>query len=224
MSIGAFGVGNYRSFEEVQRFAPLTKVNFLAGQNNAGKSNVTRFLTEHYERVTAAISTGRDISEGAFSAADVPQGTGIGRDVRFSVGQAKDGDIYQAISAKDPSIAARFAELCDALSDTDYCWIDYAIRGRKPELDSEFVERSRSALDERSWNVLWSHLTGQSGGSITHWVPQALGTLGQRIAAPEPVALIPAIRSLTSDGSPYADGDHSGLNLMALRVSGLDGG
>ncbi|KZM35790.1 AAA family ATPase [Oerskovia enterophila] len=39
-----FGVAGYRSFgEQMQYIGPLTKINLVVGQNNAGKSNVLRF-------------------------------------------------------------------------------------------------------------------------------------------------------------------------------------
>ncbi|MGB7448418.1 MAG: AAA family ATPase [Ornithinimicrobium sp.] len=37
------GIGGYRSLRELQALGPLRKVTLLAGQNNAGKSNVLRF-------------------------------------------------------------------------------------------------------------------------------------------------------------------------------------
>ena len=42
-----FGLSGYRSFgSELRLFAPLDKVTLLAGQNNAGKSNVLRFVSQ----------------------------------------------------------------------------------------------------------------------------------------------------------------------------------
>jgi hypothetical protein len=44
-----FGFSGYRSFTEPGvPLAPLGKVNLLAGQNNAGKSNVLRFLKDYF--------------------------------------------------------------------------------------------------------------------------------------------------------------------------------
>jgi hypothetical protein len=45
--IDAFGISGYRSFFNPQYFQPLRRVTLLAGQNNAGKSNVLRFLNDH---------------------------------------------------------------------------------------------------------------------------------------------------------------------------------
>jgi len=44
-NLNGFGVGNYRSFySALQTVAPLSKINLVAGQNNAGKSNLLRFV------------------------------------------------------------------------------------------------------------------------------------------------------------------------------------
>ncbi len=46
-----FSLGGYRSFGERQRIGPLGKVNLFIGQNNSGKSNVLRFLTNHFRPI-----------------------------------------------------------------------------------------------------------------------------------------------------------------------------
>lgn len=62
-----FGFTGYRSFHgELQLFAPLGKVNLLAGQNNAGKSNVLRFAAMRMRERTEAPS-----------GYDVPLGDGV---------------------------------------------------------------------------------------------------------------------------------------------------
>lgn len=45
--LAGFALGGFRSFGEPQYFAPLSKVTLLAGQNNAGKSNVVRFVERY---------------------------------------------------------------------------------------------------------------------------------------------------------------------------------
>ena len=51
------GFSSYRSFTEPGvPLAPLGKVNLLAGQNNAGKSNVLRFLRDYFWCTADAVS------------------------------------------------------------------------------------------------------------------------------------------------------------------------
>ena len=49
MLIDGIGISAYRSFgSEVQRIGPFGKINLFIGQNNSGKSNILRFLAQHY--------------------------------------------------------------------------------------------------------------------------------------------------------------------------------
>src|SRR5580704_462258 len=45
-----FAIGGYRSFGgNVQLIGPFEKINLFIGSNNSGKSNVLKFLHEHYK-------------------------------------------------------------------------------------------------------------------------------------------------------------------------------
>ena len=49
-------IAGYRSFgREPQYFDQFAKINLFIGQNNAGKSNVLRFLSEVYPQVADAL-------------------------------------------------------------------------------------------------------------------------------------------------------------------------
>jgi len=52
MYIDGIGISNYRSFGDLQLIGPFSKINFLIGQNNSGKSNVLLFLHLYYEKVS----------------------------------------------------------------------------------------------------------------------------------------------------------------------------
>jgi hypothetical protein len=52
--IDGFSVGGYRSFGQPQRIGPLSRVNVFIGPNNAGKSNILRFVAEHLEWLSGA--------------------------------------------------------------------------------------------------------------------------------------------------------------------------
>jgi recombinational DNA repair ATPase RecF len=54
--ITGFGFAGYRSFgRKLQRIGPCEKINLIIGQNNSGKSNILRFLCDHYLRLPLAI-------------------------------------------------------------------------------------------------------------------------------------------------------------------------
>jgi predicted ATPase len=47
-----FGLAGYRSFgPQLQRIGPCRKINLLIGQNNSGKSNILRFIHDHYRKI-----------------------------------------------------------------------------------------------------------------------------------------------------------------------------
>src|SRR5438876_424715 len=48
-----FGLAGYRSFgPELQRVGPCQKINLFIGQNNCGKSNILRFIHDHYRSLS----------------------------------------------------------------------------------------------------------------------------------------------------------------------------
>jgi hypothetical protein len=48
--VDGFGIAGYRSYgRDVQTFAPLQQINYIVGQNNAGKSNVLRFMKDFFQ-------------------------------------------------------------------------------------------------------------------------------------------------------------------------------
>ena len=57
--IDGFSISGFRSFgSEMQIFPSLDKINLIIGQNNSGKSNVLRWLTDHYAKITEACRGG----------------------------------------------------------------------------------------------------------------------------------------------------------------------
>lgn len=47
--LDGFSIGGYRSFTNVQRVGPLSKINVFIGPNNSGKSNILQFLFRHWQ-------------------------------------------------------------------------------------------------------------------------------------------------------------------------------
>ncbi|MFA0415781.1 ATP-dependent endonuclease [Vibrio renipiscarius] len=81
MILSGFSFSGYRSFggEEKAVIAPLQKINFLIGANNAGKSNVMRIVSEH--------SSLFDKHQTKFDVLDTPQ-IGTGK-FQFSIAASK---------------------------------------------------------------------------------------------------------------------------------------
>ena len=92
MFIDGIGISSYRSFgDDLQFIGPCKQVNILIGQNNSGKSNILRFLTDHYQNVASLVT-----ARGKFTRSDLDRhmGTATGI-VKVAFGQDLDGPIFQ---------------------------------------------------------------------------------------------------------------------------------
>lgn len=89
--VRGFGVAGYRSIRDLQFVGPMRKVTVLAGPNNAGKSNILRFLRDHYSETVQSLSQN---TASALSWADgdsAPLGVG-GEFAAFAVGRPLDDE------------------------------------------------------------------------------------------------------------------------------------
>ena len=123
--LGGFGLVGYRSFHgPLQLVGPLGKVNLLAGQNNAGKSNVLRFAAKYLGANEAPTGL------------DVPQGRDVVGGFEFAVAdRIPDDEIKQHLDGpgqrRDPhqleQVVRRILEH-DAvrLTNDDLVWFRYA--------------------------------------------------------------------------------------------------
>ena len=83
----------YRSFGgDLQFIGPCKQINILIGQNNSGKSNILRFLTDYYRNVASLVT-----ARGKFTRSDLDRhmGTATGT-VKVAFGQDLDGPIFQS--------------------------------------------------------------------------------------------------------------------------------
>lgn len=99
LPILGFGLAGYRSFgPDLQSIGPCQKINLLIGQNNSGKSNILRFLHDHYPK----LSSSGFVSEWEFEALEQHRATEtfpilLSLAVRVT-GQQVDNWVKQALS------------------------------------------------------------------------------------------------------------------------------
>lgn len=189
----------YRSFfsEEPQCFGPLGKVTLLAGQNNAGKSNVLRIAAMLGEKRATSIS-----------GTNIPLGWPQGRQpqlrlaLRSARGEADD------LMSKVP--LPHRTKLMDALAlpelrpnHDDMMWLTYrwvGDTGRQAtrQLDPVWLKGIAAKVGAQaghSLGVASRVLAGTRGGGPEHELAAVLGALGERITVP-PVASIDAFRRI----------------------------
>ncbi|MFZ2362555.1 MAG: AAA family ATPase [Anaerolineae bacterium] len=221
--IEGVGIAEYRSFgPDIQRIGPFRKINLFIGQNNSGKSNILRFLTDQYGVLVAHIKGG---GRGKIDLTDHDRHLGsTSGTFKFGMG------FHPTRTTIETFLADRQQELTQnhlrwieiilyakSMSyNTELTWFDYSSAwGARPELEASLAQSlsSEHILEPRQWQELWSFLTRQQQGHLTkHWIPETLRVLSALVGEAPQITMIPAIRQI--DASQGNDGDFSGAGLV----------
>jgi len=215
--IDGLGIGEYRSFgPDVQRIAPLRKINLFIGQNNCGKSNILLFLKHHYATVLKCEAL-------KLTAVDKHMGETSGKQI-VEFGLRVGGGNYEALLEgfknrnsfnKDTvDLIKRILQSTTLSQESGIAWFRYEGIG-KEALSAKLIKNihTEKVLGDREWTMIWTFLTNTQGGAImAHWIPQTLQRLSPVNIAPPKVALIPAIRRVDK-GNVNPD-DFSGMGII----------
>lgn len=221
--VDGFGISGFRSFgSDIQLFPSLDKINLLIGQNNSGKSNVLRWLSNHFAGIIESCRSSNLFAP--FKELDRHLGgdTGV---FTFYIGLSLSGERYslweeqlkQKINGKSNfNCIERIINSPIVSPDKETAWFKYeAAPNSQLNISKSFLEalQKSNILADREWNSIWSALTGSSGGGlIQHWIPSTIQAISPVSRAVPPVTIIPAIREIT----PASDGktDFSGTGLI----------
>lgn len=122
------GIGGYRSLREIQILSGLKKVTLIAGQNNAGKSNILRFV---------ARLLGPDVP--SLQWADQPQPPGPRLRLRLPYA-CVNFDALSTQSQLNPGrLAAIFSNAIFHPVEGDDIWLTYSRDGQAWALDDQFL-------------------------------------------------------------------------------------
>ena len=201
-------IAGYRSFGRMpQYFERFTKVNIFIGQNNAGKSNILRFLHEVYPHVSKP--AGLKLESLANHLPDKPpillgigeklDNTNPERPVLTNSSRLIDekGNEHEKNSAA--TIFGKLFSEKARLDKTDMCWTLLTLPDLK-DYQETWAEAAK-ALKDREIEHVWAMLTRMSGGQRKqNWEP---GVIQKVPAAPLSIKtqLIPAIRQIGIKGS-----------------------
>lgn len=242
MFIDGIGIASYRSFgNEIQFIGPCQKVNILIGQNNSGKSNVLKFLTNHYRELMNLTRKNGRVKYGDL---DRHLGASLGPD-RFAIGLDLDGTRYQEI-LKNLNVDAnkqqrvyksmerllRFENMC---WNNGILWFVYESRGDQFTFPPEFLDAvvkkgvSRDhqgtafALTYDEWReaiyeVAKLNYSGFNNDAIRNGLPKLLQALSPAARDLPEVTLVNAIREVKFDESQQGD-IYSGLNIVRRLAS-----
>jgi AAA domain, putative AbiEii toxin, Type IV TA system len=222
-------IAGYRSFGEVpQYFDSFAKINLFIGRNNAGKSNVIRFLSEVYRQASGNSFT--------FDALDlhlpnkppllIGAGERIEKDSNSNVvGIRSDYPNLRIIKNDElrKSAEKAFAKLFESkrtVDRTELCWSLLKLPDRTENQES-WLE-AMVVLSDHELKTLWNSLTSRSGGSrLGHWAPEVIKLLQVQIPAIK-IAMVPAIRQIGAKGSTSEDFNGQGIIERLARLQNPD--
>lgn len=227
-------LANYRGIgEELQLIGPFRRFNFFIGPNNAGKSCVLNFIAHHlkpwvwdeqnrYNRQDVKDLDPLDVHLGA-SRHQVKMGVGV----PISKCKAALFDKYKDHFVNKRRASDLLESIIESIGLDGYVWMARSgPEGVFAIIEKALPETELKRLgDLQTWELLWSILTGQRGGSFEqHWFPGVC----ERILATIPIdsfeiAMIPAIRQISPKGEQFLDLSGVGLidELARLQNPGV---
>lgn len=217
------GMGGYRSLRSLQALGPLRKVTLIAGQNNAGRSNILRFVSFLLRKQVAP-----------FEWVDEPKPAGPPLRLQIAYLPA-GGPVQDELWGRLPD-ANRLLRLLEHEVfhpvESDHVWLTYSCDGkpgqsgsgipkRQWELDDGYLLHAIDQLGPQERQTLGqasSALTSTAGGGPTEDIRRVLDKLFP--FAPPPVRSVGAFRQIADDaegdtarGGADAD-EYSGRNLV----------
>lgn len=214
-----FSIGGFRSFgPRPHRLPCIRKVNFVAGGNNSGKSNVLLFLDRHYSSVIERLRGDRGPAT-RYDELDRHIGPG-GAGFTFGLGMTLGGPEHEALRKHKRAkelLGDRSGALIDRLLEKiagggDTAWFDWRTATLGGSLEVETPANLSDAMQPGEWQRLWSALTNQGQGSLEqHWIPETFRALIPKPPVPR-FARVEAVRQV---GPPGADAEgFSGIGLI----------
>ncbi|MCI5142487.1 MAG: ATP-binding protein, partial [Candidatus Electrothrix sp. ATG1] len=236
-------IAGYRSFgREPQYFERFAKINLFIGQNNAGKSNVLRFLSEIYPQVPEVLK-GNTYPKKKLSFDVLDQHFPDTPPVLLGIGERVDRDElpsdHRLVAKKDnrtvylpgkyqyvsiDSLILKVMEEKARIDNKALCWTLINL----PPLPSEkrrFEESWLNAikiLSDNELSALWTALTKAGGGSRQHsWEPETIARM-QLSPVQIKAQLIPAIRRIGERGSSSDEFDGTGIIDRLAKLQNPD--
>lgn len=221
-----FAIAGYRSFgKDPQYFDKLSKITLLIGRNNAGKSNVIRFLKEIYPNLAtqkARIVDPLDVHQPGSTPLLVGWGEQLIEENGGLPELRDDHPLIASIKHDHQRHIARmalsklFAEK-RRLDGTTLAWSMIPPHGRAdPE---ENWTQAVKILQDGEIRNLWNLLTNmQGGGRIHDWEPETLARITLFRFPKLKVAVIPAVREIGAKGTESDEYDGTGIIEKLARL------
>lgn len=233
-----FGFSGYRSIGgELIKISPLSKINFIIGQNNSGKSNIINYLHLHYSYFLAKVKQNNllRITHKKENSAYIDLDKTIGSpsdkiSIAFPLDQkallsyidtliprAENDQRGNSIDINRESLKKLLGYFKD---DNDLYWFEYEAPGPNSDFTLKHdIKIISQILSRQEWNNLWNFLTRQTGGDINaHWIPEVIKRIGYKPDTAPHIEIIPAIRRIGETGSISEDYSGSGIIDRLARL------
>lgn len=227
--INNLAIAGYRSFgKEPQYFDNFEKVNLFIGRNNAGKSNIIRFLSEIVSKT--ADGKIKTLDPLAFHLPSRPALL-IGSGDNVTLSERDDNlliDAHRLIEriAKNNQwntsnrLITRILKKKIEIDDTKLCWSFISLPINEPALDSWY--KAIQILNDNEVYTLWqAFYPGFQGGARKDWTEKIITTLQTKIPSTT-VSVIPAIRQIGKKGSSSDGFEGLGIIERLARLQNPD--
>lgn len=195
---------------DLQKISRFEDFNFFIGENNAGKSTILSFLSQH----APAINKDLKIPD-----LDKYRGAQTGNTV-FGVAVTEREFIQNCLDRADTERYLNSDLLTRAVqffSENNLIWLGVNFgdsrSGRYFFLADFDRDRLLELMTEREWQQLWYGATGRQRGTVERdWIPETLQWMlrWQHVNIPE-VRFVPAIRQIGDKNTAFSDYSGNGL-------------
>lgn len=218
MIIKGLAIGGYRSFgARVQQMGPFEKINLFIGPNNSGKSNILRFIHQHYAALVKHVihpgnaakflPVDRHISSGP-----TPFTFGLAGEIEAICRNFSDGVGYSC--AKEILLRSPL----HTIGDCAMFLYEAPAQGDRPQLRlTEMINFFVSRHEEfRPMFVRLLHAIGGIGsGDFAHIIAEATNKfVGQVDRSPPNIEFVPAFRQEQKSAGEATSENFGGLGLV----------
>lgn len=218
-------ITGYRSFGSVtQYFDEFSKINLIIGRNNAGKSNLIRFLSEVYPTI-GGFHIPRPPADQLFSKHLSSQSSilmGVGERVDIIDGKPHlrvDHPLLQKV--QDQNIKTLINEVVGVMyksikdiEGTNLCWANFDLQQKRFHNNNAWSEAAYK-IDRHNMQKLWNQLTNMEGGEQSVWVDQIIQRAQPELTGAK-VMVIPAKRRIERDESNREASDPFEFNGVGM--------
>ena len=214
--IDGIGIGNYRSFREIQYIGPCSKINIVIGQNNSGKSNILSFLSNYHSKFISAAKERASFNK---VEAEAHMDFESGPEPTVSFGFSTESIPYKQMIEGQPRETQSLVKILQSAlfkrqNIKGLVWFDFNDKGHLiPKYSDALMTEPIISHHDLQW--LWASLFNTGGGNInTEWIPDIFRKKLIANFLGNDVFFIPCIRQvhenlqtgMVADHNAYFDG------------------